>query len=388
MKLGIHFAHRAYQYSGLSLALAALSCGQSSSPSGKGGAGAGGSATNTGDGGNGGTDTTTQPTAGSAGALAQGGGTAGSSTAGSANPSGAVSGSAGSAASVGGDSGGSGGSGGGETGGDTGGEAGGDAQAPANDLCQNAKVIPLTAPSIAIVASTVGAQHDIDAPCDSDSGPDVFYEFDVSRRVFVYADTFGANWDTTLYLLTNDCTPLSAPTTFGDAVCNTDACGTPQSQIVALLDAGRYRLGLGGHGAASGTTTIHFQWTLAGGGSTAQLPAGSTVQSGTTTGASGNIQGISADCLSAGPENSYWWSSCPSDPGGALNASTCGGAAWETVLELELPASAPYSCSLDSCNFLASLSSTIPAGAGLRVLSVDGEGGPDKGAYTMNVSRP
>jgi hypothetical protein len=260
---------------------------------------------------------------------------------------------------------------------------------PANDRCADATVIPLGAtPSIDIKATTLGAQHDVDAPCESGGGADVFYQFDVSKRVFVYADTFGASWDTVLYLLSNECAPLAAPTTTGDAVCNGGACGTSQSRIVALLDAGRYRLGLSGRGAAAGAATIHFQWAPAGSGSAAQLPAGSSSQIGATTGASGSIQGLSPQCLAAGPENSYWWSSCPSDPGGSLSASTCGAATWETVLELQLPASAPYTCSLDSCNLQASLSSSIPPGAGLRVLSVDGQGGTDKGAYTLTVSRP
>ena len=151
----------------------------------------------------------------------------------------------------------------------------------------------------------------------------------------------------------------------------------------------RDSLGLSGRGAAAGAATIHFQWALAGSGSTSQLAAGSSMPTGTTSGTSGGIQGLSPLCLAAGPENSYWWSSCPGDPGGSLSASTCGGATWETVLDLQLPsAAAPYTCSVDSCSLQASLNAMIPAGAGLRVLSVDGQGGTDKGAYTLTVSRP
>jgi len=261
---------------------------------------------------------------------------------------------------------------------------------PDNDLCTNAKSLQLgTTQAINIAASTLNAQHDIDPPCASGAGPDVFYEFDVSKRVFVYADTFGASWNTVLYLLSEDCKPLTTTTTAGDSLCDGTACGTSQSQIVALLEAGHYKLGLSGRGGAAGSATIHFQFTLAGSGTAAQLPAGSNMISGTTSGASGNMQAISPTCLAAGPENAYWWTSCPNDAGGAFTASTCdGGAAFESVLALELPASAPYTCELDSCGLQSSISSTIPAGAGLRVLAVDGQGGSDKGAYTVKVSRP
>lgn len=367
------------------VALAALSCGSGS------GSGSGGGAGSAGVGGAG-------ASSAKGGASASGGSSAkgGASTAGGATIT-AGSGGATSDGGAAGETSGDAGAGNAATGGasssgagnGSAGAQGGALPVPVNDLCTNATVIPLGAtPSVDIQATTLGANHEIDPPCQSGAGADVFYEFDLSKSVFVYADTFGASWNTVLYLLTNDCTPLAAPTTMGDAVCNGAACGTSQSQIVALLAAGRYRLGLTGAAGAAGAATIHFQWALAGSGSAAPLPAGATVQTGTTVGGSGNMQGISAQCVAAGPENAYWWTSCPSDPGGAFSASTCGGATWETVLALQIPASTPYTCSLDSCSLQSAINSTIPAGAGLRVLAVDGEGGTDKGAYSMMVTRP
>jgi hypothetical protein len=264
-----------------------------------------------------------------------------------------------------------------------------DAAAPTNDKCTSPTMIPITgnAAHVDIPATTLGATHDVDAPCVSDHGADVFYEFGVSKRVFVYADTFGASWNTVLYLLASDCTAMSTSTTAGDAVCNDDGCGQAGSQIAAVLEPGDYILGLTGRGHEQGTATIHFEFALAGGGAVAPLPQGNTVQPGTTSGES-NITDLSSSCIAAGPDSSYWWTGCPSDPGGSLTASTCGGASFETVLELEIPASAPYQCSLDACDLQTTLSATIPAGAGLRVLSVDGEGGSDQGSYTLTADRP
>ncbi len=264
-----------------------------------------------------------------------------------------------------------------------------DAAAPSNDKCTSATsiVITGTAAHMDVATTTLGATHDVDAPCVSDHGADVFYKFGVSRRVFVYADTFGTPWNTVLFLLSSDCTAMTESTTPGDAVCDDDACGKPESQVAALLEPGDYVLGLSGRGNEAGSATIHFEFALAGGGASNPLSQGNTVQTGSTSGSS-NITDVSSSCIAAGPEDSFWWANCPADPGGNLAASTCGGATWETVLELEIPQSNPYACSLDACDLQTTINASIPAGAGLRVLSVDGEGGGDEGSYTLTAARP
>lgn len=374
MKLQGNLGRAILRYGYAAAAVTALACGSS------------GSSGDSSSGGTGGTKS------GSGGSTAKGGATnhAGTKSTAEAGAAGEAPGEAGAANGATSGVGGGGSGGGMSTGGDMSMGAAGEAGAPGspeNDACAQAKVLPFAQASN-VFADTRGAEHDIDPPCASNAGPDVFYEFTVSKRVFVYADTFGATWNTVLYLLSDDCKPITTPTTAGDAVCSGTACGGSQSQIVALLEAGKYKLGLSGRDGAAGIATIHLQFASAGSGTAAPLPAGNKTITGTTTGASGNMQGLSPDCLAAGPENAYWWASCPNDPGGAFSASTCGGASWETVLALELPASKPYSCSLDSCSLQASIMSMIPAGAGLRVLAVDGEGGTDKGAYTLTVTRP
>ena len=221
----------------------------------------------------------------------------------------------------------------------------------ASDHCASATAIPLTSSHVDLPADTTAATHDIDAPCTGDSGPDVSYSFTVSKRVLVYADTFGAGFDTVLFLLSSSCQPITTLTTAGDAVCNDADCGTSQSRVFALLNPGSYRLGLGGSGGAAGSATIDFELALAGSGSTATLPKGTSQQSGTTVGVSGNVNNQTASCIAAGPEDAYWWATCPSDSGGQLSASTCGGASWETLLETEIPRapSHAYTCALDSC---------------------------------------
>ncbi len=261
-----------------------------------------------------------------------------------------------------------------------------------NDHCTDATPIPLSGvnPRVDLQANTTGATHDVDATCSADQGPDVFYSFSVSKRVFVYADTFGASWNTVLFLTNSACEPI--PTTMaGDAVCSDDSCGTQQSRIVALLEPGAYRLGLTGRGGAQGEATIHFEWALAGSGTIAKLPTSNGVATGTTAGSGGNIDGISNACVAAAAEDSYWWARCPSDPARIVNASTCGGTTWESVVEAQIPRLAPnmasaYKCNLDGCGLQATLSMAIPAGAGLGVISIDGQSGDDVGPYSMTIT--
>ncbi len=149
-------------------------------------------------------------------------------------------------------------------------------------------------------------------PCAAGAvSAEVFYSLGFSQKVYVYADTFGSNLDTVLFLLspatTANCTPITTSTTPGDAVCSDDACGAMQSQVVAILNPGNYVLGVGVKGSASGTLTTHLQYALAASGAEAVLPQGSTMQMGQTVGSTGNIAGLSSACIAAGPENGYWW---------------------------------------------------------------------------------
>jgi hypothetical protein len=259
-----------------------------------------------------------------------------------------------------------------------------------SDECTTATEVPLDAtnPRIDLSGDTRSAGHSVDVPCSSSPSPDVFYRFAFSKRVFLYADTFGASWNTVLYLLSDSCTPITTQTMTGDAVCSDDACGTQQSRLVALLEPGYYRLGLSGAAGAKGAATIHFEWVQAGSGAVLPLPSGHSVLTGATVAGGGNLTGLSSDCLAAGAEDSYWWARCPSDPGGALSASTCGGTTWESVVSVQVPAAEQYACNVDGCGLQAELSTTVPAGAGLGVVSVDGQQGSDFGDYTLTVDRP
>jgi hypothetical protein len=253
------------------------------------------------------------------------------------------------------------------------------------DKCAAAMDIPLDSPSTDLVANTTKATHDLTGPCTGTTGADVFYTFTLHTRELVYADTFGASWNTSLFFASDCGTTMTTSTTPGDVLCSDDACATTQSQVVALLNPGTYYLVLSGK--ATGSATVHFQHAAVGRGPLGLLPKGASVQSGTTSGNGSNF-----DCAGAGAENSYWWLSCPATGGaqtnGSFTGSLCGGAQWDTIAYLQTPATKREICSDDDCGAQSVITFDIPAAAGVNVFTVDGSNGTAKGDYTVTFSRP
>jgi len=250
---------------------------------------------------------------------------------------------------------------------------------PANDTCAQAQAIDLTqSMSVTIPATTAGAKGDLTAPCGTGGQADVFFKFTLNRRELVYADTFGAG-SNTLYFASACDKVLSKQTTAGDQLCSSDACGTTQAQVAALLDPGTYYLVLAGNGA----TTVHFQHAQVGDGTVDQMPKGQTTLTGTTSG-SGSLY----MCDAGGPENAYWWKTCPSDAGGTFTGSTCGSTSFDTIVSLQMPSANAVMCDDDTCSFQSTVNASIPAGAGLYVFAVDGFSLSKHGTYTLTSNRP
>jgi hypothetical protein len=251
-----------------------------------------------------------------------------------------------------------------------------------NDHCATATAINLdTSMHLDLTASTTGATADLAPPCGGAGMPDVFFKFTLTRRQLVYADTFGASASTALFFASSCTTARTGVTTPNDAVCSTGACGTSQSQVVALLDPGTHYLVL----AAQGAATIHFEHVEVGSGSVTYLPQGPSTLVGTTTGS-----GLLYECMAGGAENAYWWQTCPADAGGLFLASTCTDTDFDTVLSLQLPATGDVFCDDDSCGSFqrAAVGANIPAGAALHVIAVDGSSSAQHGIYTLSASRP
>jgi hypothetical protein len=248
-----------------------------------------------------------------------------------------------------------------------------------NDHCAAATVIDLGMMHVNLAATTNGATADLAAPCGTAGQPDVFFKFTTTRRELVYADTFGASSNTALFFADSCTTALAGPTTPGDAVCSTGACGTGQSEVAALLDPGTHYLVLAG-----GAATIHFQHVQVGTGTVSYLQPGHSAPTGHTSG-----DGLLNACNAGGAENAYWWMTCSNSAAGVLSASTCTGTNFDTILSLQSPGGESVVCNDDaSCSVQSSLAANIPAGAGLYVIAVDGFTQVNSGNYTLTAQRP
>jgi hypothetical protein len=250
-----------------------------------------------------------------------------------------------------------------------------------NDHCATAISLDLASMHRDVGATTVGATADLAPPCGTAGQPDVFFKFTTTRRELVYADTFGASSNTTLYFASSCTTALTASTTSGDAVCSTAACGTGQSQVVALLDPGTHYLVFAGQSPA----TIHFRHAEVGTGTVGYVPQGSSALTGQTSGT-----GLLYACNAGGAENAYWWMTCPTDPAGTFTASTCAGTNFDTVLSLQMPGLEQTFCNDDdpTCSVHSSVSADISVGAALYVIAVDGFSPAKHGDYTLTAVRP
>jgi hypothetical protein len=136
----------------------------------------------------------------------------------------------------------------------------------------------------------------------------------------VSLDTFQspATTDTVIGVYTGGCGST--------AMCNDDACATQRSQWTGVLDPDTYYVSV----ETVGETTFNLQFQhlpVAGVGT--PLAVGAFTLTGTTVGATN-----SPDTCGDGPDRWYYWTTCPSDANGALTAWTCGGASYDTVLQL------------------------------------------------------
>jgi hypothetical protein len=248
--------------------------------------------------------------------------------------------------------------------------------------CEAAQDISLASSHTDIMINTKGSIDSYDVPC-APNGVDGVLSFFLMQRELVYADTFGANWDTALYF-TNACGD-TLPELPGTFACSNDACGTTQSQATAVLDYGRHYLVVSGIKGATGTATVHFQHVPIGEGPVRTLPAGEGNVMGTTSG-NGQVN----SCDGAAGDDSYWWNSCPNYAGGSLSATTCNGAAFDTILNFQSAGTSLMVCADDDrfCGQRSTLNTTVPAGAGIHVMTIDGPTSRSVGKYRITYARP
>jgi hypothetical protein len=222
----------------------------------------------------------------------------------------------------------------------------------------------------------VGADHQVEIPC-APNGADVVFSIAVEEPELIYADTFGASWNTILHF-SDTCPPDPGAVGSADGIneCSDDACDTEQSQVTAVVAYGTHYLILSGANGESGEATIHIDRTFIGNGVLLPFPQGTGSLAGVTSG-----NGQTVLCEAGGPEDTYWWTTCPDFVGDSFYASTCVGTSYDTVLALQIPRSGVVACNDDditTCGMRSTVTAALPPGAGLQTLLVDGHVGTNQ----------
>lgn len=254
---------------------------------------------------------------------------------------------------------------------------------PPQGTCANPVEISAAITRADFIVDPTGMDHVMDFPCAA-NGSDIVFKIQADERDIVYVDTFSATWNTAVFF-SETCDAPQAPLGSDATACNDDACGTTQSQATAIVEYGYHYLIVSGVNGEVGPVTVHFLRSSVGNGPAVNLPAGSDTVTGTTDGIDST-----RTCDTAGPKNSYWWATCPTDAGGAFHASTCNGADWDTFLILQDPEADNLSCLDDDqgCGMQSTLDATIAPGASLYVLTVTGGLLRSYGDYALSYARP
>ena len=290
---------------------------------------------------------------------------------------------------------------------------------PVNDVCTSATVINLAAGThLDVPFTVVNANHTTNAPtpCTSTGGADVFFQFTLTQTEMVYADTFGAGFDTMLFFARDGrprggaCDSWSIFGWSGQVWCNDDAtlaessggpgCATAgnTSQVVGQFSPGTYYLVVAGFGSAQGAGTVHVEHLpVTGSGTVFYAPQG---RDNTYFGFSQALAGsstVSTTCGGgAGPEHSVWWRSCPTTASSPLRASTCvasNNAPFDTVLDLRHASGVVGACVDDVGTAVCArsgnasiINATVPAGAGLHVITADSYVSTQTGIYDFQLN--
>jgi hypothetical protein len=249
---------------------------------------------------------------------------------------------------------------------------------PGNDLPANAIALSLTNPSVTVTGNTTGATRQ--GACGG--SVEVYYSFTLTRREVVWANTFGSAFDTTVAFTNSTGTQLSG-------ACNDDTCGGTQSAQGVTLDAGTYLVAVGGFSTSVGAFSLTVHHLPVGNGPAVEVTdtsAGVRNFSGTTSGTGTLGQSCGTG---AGPENTYWFGTCPGFTAAPFTASTCGGATWDTVVEQRSTNRTTAVCNDDTtgtCGARSLARGTLSAGAALHAVYVDGFGSTALGAYNVALS--
>lgn len=242
--------------------------------------------------------------------------------------------------------------------------------------------------------STASASGDYEGTCGGAPGRDVVLRYTLAERTDVHINTFGATFDTVLYVGT-----LCGGSTVG---CNDDARDTLRSELT-LLDqpAGVYYIILDGYSAGSSgnyAIDIYFSAPTYVGGDACGEPKWIDIHAATTV--TGNTcpplwwdardDAVACGRGGGGRDMVYYF---VMQSTGAVTLDTCAGNDWDTILDLrrvcnDPAASARVTCNDDAsgdCGVRSRITATLEPG--VYYLWLDGYSSDACGSFTLTVTR-
>lgn len=258
---------------------------------------------------------------------------------------------------------------------------GSDASCIAND--QAAGAIDVTAGGT-FTSDLRYATDDVNAAgCGVTGGHDGYYSVTLAEPRVYYIDTFGSSVDTVIRVYARACADVGTGATA--AACENDSCGGAQSQLAVSLPAGESCVVIDQATSTqtSGNVTLKI---IAGTRDGTALPLGAQTLTGDTTNATNLMDPSETNCDAPGAngkDRAYFFTVCPSQTL-MLDAETCTGATWDTVLYVRSGNTSQIACNDDSCTGLQSRISNVSIEDGLFFwLVIDGFDANQSGAYTL-----
>lgn len=220
--------------------------------------------------------------------------------------------------------------------------------------------------------------------CSGDGGRDVFYSITLAAPRVYYFDTFGSSFDTVIRIYDRSCATVGAGATA--RACQNDSCAGTQSQVAVSLPAGESCVVVD-QASSNETTGNLLLRVLAGSRDGTALPSGMQTLTGNTSNST-NIMDP-ANCSGSGNggrDVAYFFTQCPGTTR-LLDAETCDGANWDTVLYARNGNTTQIACNDDACSGTDSRIRNVSISDGTFFwLIVDGWDSGERGSFTLKTN--
>jgi hypothetical protein len=222
--------------------------------------------------------------------------------------------------------------------------------------------------------------------CGANGGRDLFYKVNLAAPEVFYVDTFGSSFDSVVRVYAKPCTMVGSGA--GALACENDSCGGEQSKLAVELPAGESCIVVD-QAAGTETTGEVALRVIPGGRDGLALAGGASTVTGDTCDAANTSEPLDQNCDapgSGGKDHAYFMTTCPGETL-RLDAETCTGATWDTVLYVRRVSGAQLGCNDDDCDGLRSRINNVTIANGpLYFLIIDGFDPGECGDYDLVVN--